>query len=78
MLQVRGAELEELRAAEDARPFVLDADVAGAPFTLIDAFCGYVGGFSHVCKRLGGVVVAACDVDPDARKAYVEAHRLRR
>lgn len=38
-------------------------------FKFIDLFCG-VGGFHLGAAQNGGKCVFACDIDPEARKAY--------
>ena len=47
---------------------------AAAAWTAVDHFHGALGGFSCVARRLGGLVIAACDKNPEARKTYMERH----
>ncbi len=46
-----------------------------APLRCVDLFCG-IGGFHQAAANLGLEVVFACDIDPEAAKAYQTNYKL--
>jgi DNA (cytosine-5)-methyltransferase 1 len=48
----------------------------GHTFTFVDLFAG-IGGFHVGCAINGGVCVAACEINPDARSIYAANNNTR-
>lgn len=57
--------------------WVADNEYSAAAWTFMDWAHGPCGGFTRVGHRAGGACIGACDIDPEARAAYLATFDFR-